>query len=108
MKARYQTLRLDDTALSEIMKALAHKRRRFGYRRLHMLMRHEVREVNYKRLFRMYREEKLHVRRRGGRKRAIGTRAPMLVPLEQIQIILKPFRLSDCSKILELSGSFSP
>jgi hypothetical protein len=29
----------------------------------------------------LYREEKLTVRRRGGRKRAIGTRAPMLVPM---------------------------
>ena len=37
--------------------------------------------VNHKRLFRLYREEKLSVRKRGGRKRALGTRAPMLVPL---------------------------
>ncbi len=37
--------------------------------------------VNHKKLFRLYREEKLAVRRRGGRKRAIGTRAPMLVPM---------------------------
>ena len=37
--------------------------------------------VNHKRLFRLYREERLTVRRRGGRKRAIGTRAPMLMPL---------------------------
>jgi putative transposase len=36
--------------------------------------------INHKKLFRLYREEKLAVRRRGGRKRAIGTRAPMLVP----------------------------
>src|ERR1041384_159339 len=36
--------------------------------------------VNHKRLFRLYREERLVVRRRGGRKRALGTRAPMLVP----------------------------
>ncbi|MER0240140.1 IS3 family transposase, partial [Fulvimarina sp. MAC8] len=34
-----------------------------------------------KKLFRLYREERLAVRRRAGRKRAIGTRAPMLVPL---------------------------
>lgn len=33
--------------------------------------------INHKRLFRLYREEKLAVRRRGGRKRAIGTRARM-------------------------------
>ena len=37
--------------------------------------------VNHKKLFRLYREEKLTVRRRGGRKRAIGTRAPMLIPM---------------------------
>jgi putative transposase len=36
--------------------------------------------VNHKRLFRIYREERLMVRRRGGRKRAFGTRAPMAVP----------------------------
>ena len=32
-------------------------------------------------LFRLYREERLGVRRRGGRKRALGTRAPMLLPM---------------------------
>jgi putative transposase len=55
-------------------------RRRFGYRRLHVLLRREGFTVNHKRLFRLYREERLMVRRRGGRKRALGTRAPMLVP----------------------------
>ncbi|MBB4232589.1 putative transposase [Rhizobium mongolense] len=37
--------------------------------------------MNHKKLFRLYREEKLTVRKRGGRKRAIGTRAPMLIPM---------------------------
>lgn len=46
-----------------------------------MLFQREGFEVNHKRLFRIYREERLHVRRRGGRKRAIGTRAPMVLPL---------------------------
>ncbi|ACB94257.1 Integrase catalytic region [Beijerinckia indica subsp. indica ATCC 9039] len=55
--------------------------RRLGYRRLHVLLRREGYVVNHKRLFRLYREEKLAVQRRGGHKRAIGTRAPMLVPL---------------------------
>lgn len=36
--------------------------------------------VNHKRLFRLYREEKLGVRKRGGRKRALGTRSPMALP----------------------------
>ena len=81
MTTRSQTVRVDDVALREGMKALAHKRRRFGYRRLHVLLRGEGHMVNHKRLFWMYREEKLNVRRRGGRKRAIETRAPMLVPM---------------------------
>jgi putative transposase len=66
--------------LRERLKALAHERRRFGYRRLLVLLRREGFMVNHKRLFRIYREERLMLRRRGGRKRALGTRAPMLVP----------------------------
>lgn len=38
--------------------------------------------MNQKKLRRLYREEKLQVRNRGGRKRALGTRKPMLLPLE--------------------------
>jgi putative transposase len=81
MTMRYQVTRVDDGVLRERMKAIAHERRRFGYRRLHVLLRREGHLVNHKRLFRMYREEKLTVRRRGGRKRAMGTRAPMLIPV---------------------------
>ena len=63
------------------MVALAHERRRFGYRRLHyFLTQREGFVVNHKRLFRMYREEKLAVRKRRGRKRALGTRAPLAIP----------------------------
>ncbi|QKK28011.1 IS3-like element ISRle4 family transposase [Rhizobium hidalgonense] len=81
MTARYENRRDNDHELRERMKALAHERRRFGYRRIHVLLRREGHLVNHKRLFRLYREEKLTVRKRGGRKRAIGTRAPMLVPM---------------------------
>jgi putative transposase len=45
------------------------------------MLKREGLAVNHKKFFRLYREEKLSVRRRGGRKRAIGTRAPMLAPL---------------------------
>ena len=62
------------------MRVIAQERRRFGYRRLHVLLKREGYVINHKKLFRLYREEKLAVRRRGGRKRAIGTRASMLVP----------------------------
>ena len=62
------------------MKELASQRRRFGYRRLHILLKREGWEANWKKLYRLYREEGLTVRKRGGRKRAIGTRAPMAIP----------------------------
>jgi putative transposase len=78
---RYQSVRPDDGVLRERLKALAQERRRFGYRRLHVLLRREGHAVNRKRVQRLYREERLTVRRRGGRKRAIGTRRPMVLPL---------------------------
>jgi len=81
MTVRYETSRPDDREVRDRMKAIAQERRRFGYRRLLVMLRREGLVVNHKKLFRLYREEKLAVRRRGGRKRAIGTRAPMLVPL---------------------------
>jgi putative transposase len=80
MTVRYRSRRLDDRDLRLRLRALAHERRRFGYRRLLVLLRREGFKVNHKRLFRLYREERLMVRRRGGRKRALGTRAPMIVP----------------------------
>lgn len=78
---RYQATRPDDGTLRDRLKALAQERRRFGYRRLHVMLRREGHAVNRKRVQRIYREEKLMVRRRGGRKRAIGTRRPLEIPL---------------------------
>ena len=78
---RYQATRPDDGALRDRLKALAQERRRFGYRRLHVMLRREGHAVNKKRVQRIYREEKLTVRRRGGRKRAMGTRRPLEIPL---------------------------
>jgi putative transposase len=77
---RYRSVRPDDGPLRERLKALAQERRRFGYRRLHVLLRREGHGVNIKRVQRLYREEKLTVRRRGGRKRALGERRPMETP----------------------------
>src|SRR5881398_284107 len=77
---RYRRRRPDDALVRERLKALAAQRRRFGYRRLWVLLRREGHAVNKKRVYRLYRQERLMVRRRGGRKRAVGTRAPMPVP----------------------------
>ena len=75
---RYRSRRPDDGELRARLRELASERRRFGYRRLHVLLRREGRTMNKKRTQRLYREEGLAVRRRKGRKRAVGTRAPLL------------------------------
>jgi putative transposase len=84
----YRCRRPDDAALRQRLQALAHQRRRFSYGRLHVLLRREGFTVNHKRLFRLYREERLTVRWRGGRKRTLGTPAPML---ERDEVSLKRF-----------------
>ncbi len=78
---RYRSKRPDDAELRRRLRELAQERRRFGYRRLGWLLRREGHAMNHKKLYRLYREERLMVRRRGGRKRALGTRAPMELPL---------------------------
>jgi putative transposase len=70
MTVRYRSRRPDDRVLRERLRTLARERRRFGYRRLLMFLRREGFGVNHKRLFRIYREERLLVRKRSGRKRA--------------------------------------
>jgi putative transposase len=75
---RYRSRRPDDHDLRERLRALASERRRFGYRRLHVLLRREGHVVNRKKTQRLYREEGLTVRKRRGRKKATGTRAPLL------------------------------
>jgi len=77
---RYRSCRASDTGLRSAMKQIAADRRRFGYRRIHILLAREGWKVNHKKLRRLYREERLQVRCRGGRKRALGTRRPMVVP----------------------------
>lgn len=77
---RYRTRRSDDGALRARLRSLALARRRFGYWRLYLVLRREGVLVNHKKVYRIYREEKLTVRKRGGRKRALGTRAPLALP----------------------------
>jgi transposase InsO family protein len=101
---RYQATRPDDGALRERLKALAQERRRFGYRRLHVLLRREGQAVNRKRVQRIYREERLTVRRRGGRKRAMGTRAPIETPLAANQRWSLDFVSDQMSMATELSA----
>jgi putative transposase len=62
--ARYRPTRGDDAAVRTRLRELAAERPRFGYRRLHALLRREGIVVNHKRVQRLYGEEGLAVRRR--------------------------------------------
>lgn len=77
---QYRSTRPDDTLLQQRLRDLARERRRFGYRRLDYLMAREGLAPNHMKLLRIYREEGLKAHRRGGRKRALGTRTPMALP----------------------------
>jgi len=77
---RYRSRRPDDAGVRARIRDLASQRRRFGYRRLHFLLGKEGLAMNQKRFRRLYREEGLAVRKRGGRKRALGIRAPIALP----------------------------
>mgnify|MGYP000191590779 CR=1 FL=1 len=77
---RYQSTRVDNEAERNAIKRISRERRRFGYRRINIMLRREKIFMNHKKLRRIYAEEKLQVRRRGGRKRALGTRRPVGVP----------------------------
>ena len=68
---RYESKRPDDTPLKERLAELAGQKRRYGYRRLHVLLRREGWLLIWKRTYRVYREAGLMVRRRK-RKRIVG------------------------------------
>lgn len=74
---RYRSRRPDDEGLRSRLRELADQRRRFGYRRLHVLLRGEGWSVNRKKTQRLYREEGLAVRRRRSRRRIAVARTPI-------------------------------
>jgi putative transposase len=77
---RYRVVRPDNAVIRSRLRELASVRRRFGYRRLLLMLCGEGVLINHKKLRRLYAEERLQVRKRGGRKSALGTRAPMTLP----------------------------
>ena len=77
---RYRSRRPDDGALRGRLRELADQRRRFGYRRLHVLLRGEGWTVNRKKTQRLYGEEGLAVRRRRSRRRIAVARTPIPRP----------------------------
>jgi putative transposase len=76
---RYRSKRPPETELRARLRDLANQRRRFGYRRLFILLRDQGEPSGVNRIYRLYREEGLTVRKRKARRRAVGTRTPILV-----------------------------
>jgi putative transposase len=74
---RHTSLRQEDQLLKEKIIPLALERKRFGYRRIHILLKKEGEQVNHKKVYRLYRESGLKVLKRGGRKKALGSRCPI-------------------------------
>jgi putative transposase len=77
---RYRKRRVEDQRLRKRLRELAEARRRFGYRRLQVLLEREGWQVNHKRVYRLYVEEKLLLRRKRGRKRST-VRQPLAEPM---------------------------
>jgi putative transposase len=76
---RYRSCRAPDSELRGQLRDFANARRRFGYRRLFVLLRQQGEPSGLNKIYRLYREEGLGVRKRRARRRAVGTRAPILV-----------------------------
>lgn len=85
---RYQSkLAEQDEALSCRIIELAQQRRRFGYRRIYVLLRREWREVNHKKVYRLYTESQLAVKRRKRRKGLVVARKPLILPTRRNEVL---------------------
>jgi putative transposase len=71
---RYESIRQDDPALRSRIREIAETRVRYGYRRIHTLLRREGWHVNHKRVHRVYCEEGLNLRRKRPRRHVSAAR----------------------------------
>jgi putative transposase len=78
--ARYVVSRSGDQELREKLREKAGERRRFGYRRLHVMLIREGWTVNHKRVYRLYREEALSLRKRKRKSASRQARLPLQAP----------------------------
>lgn len=101
----------DHAEIREEMREIAAARRRFGYRRVGVMLERKGHIMNHKKLYRLYREEGLSVRRRRGRKPARGSRTPMPVPLRpndrwSMDFVADTFGASRRLRILSINDDF--
>ena len=81
----YDAMLPNDTSLRKALKNIAAKRRRWGYRRLMIILQRKGFFDNHKRIYRIYREERLQVPRRRRRRRAKGRVDKINVPEKPLQ-----------------------
>lgn len=80
---RYKALGDKDQYVESCIREIALKKRRFGYLRIHMVLRRNGEKINHKKVFRIYQKMGLKVSKRGGRKRTLGIR---LLPIKRERI----------------------
>ena len=85
LRYRQRATEGDDT-VTERIKALAHERRRFGYRRIHALLHREGVRINHKRVYRLYKAADLGVRKRRRRKGIAVSREPLRLPARRNEV----------------------
>lgn len=77
---RYRARPETNKQLHERIVSLAGQRRRFGYRRIHILLEREGWHINVKRVYRLYRDAGLAVRKRSRKRIGLTERVPLLLP----------------------------
>jgi putative transposase len=80
LTCQYQSQGRNEEGLRDRLKELAVERRRFGYRRLAILLRREGWAVSSKRVYRVYRQEHLRVRKRLRKRTTSLERVPLALP----------------------------
>lgn len=106
------TLKKKENEICERIKTIAMERPRFGYRRIHVVLRKSGLKINHKKLFRLYSAMGLKVKKRGSRKRALGPRLSKVKAFEINHVWSLDFmmdRLADGRKIriLNIIDEFS-
>ncbi|MDJ0820302.1 MAG: IS3 family transposase [Paracoccaceae bacterium] len=113
---QYRPLPKDDAAAIKRMKELASENRRYGYLRLHAMLRREGLVVNHKRTYRLYTEQGLQVRAKRRRKLPWHDRIAPQVPERPMQRWSMDFvgdQVADCRRfrvlnIVDVHSRFCP
>lgn len=81
----------DTVALKQAIIEVAHARRRFGYRRIHDMIRPQFPGVNHKRVYRLYKEANLAVKKRRKGKRPVNDRVPLQIAQAPNEVVSMDF-----------------